>query len=485
MIRTYYNGLWICLHFQQLPIEIFTRERTEKPVVVTAKKHVVNLNHSASVLGISIGNSLDTAHILAGNLVSFEKDEEKELATLKHLAQWAYQFTSKVSIKAPNSIQLDVKSSLKLFLGVKNIKSKLQIGLQQMGFSAQIGIHKTPLAALAIAKGGSSSLKNTPIDKLDIEPQIIEELKKIGVYSLTNILDLPQSGLTRRYGVSVIDYLKRLMGEKPDPQIFINEQPDFSSEINFLSEITNLKALLFPMRRLLNELYEFLISRQLSINTFTFKLAHRKNPTKSFHIYLTEPTSNVSTFLLLSELHLEKIRGIQEVDSLKLTARNFFPISSLSGDLFHGTQLQQKDSRITDVSDGEDCNRLFNILNARLGPNVYFQLSQENDHRPEKAWRVIPHDTRPKMPHDFVTINNRPMFLLPKPRKLKLQKNQPFLNGKLLLLHGPERIDYGWWDYNINRDYYVARDNHTNSIYWIFRDRDHQDLQWFLHGIFS
>ena len=56
------------------------------------------------------------------------------------------------------------------------------------------------------------------------------------------------------------------------------------------------------------------------------------------------------------------------------------------------------------------------------------------------------------MQHDFTAINNRPMFLLKKPRKLKLTKNQPYLNGKLILLDGPERIDYGWWDYNINRD---------------------------------
>ena len=77
MTRTYYNGLWICLHFQKLPIEIFTREKTAKPVVVTVKQRIVSINHSASVLGICIGNNLDTAHMLADNLVCFEKNEDK------------------------------------------------------------------------------------------------------------------------------------------------------------------------------------------------------------------------------------------------------------------------------------------------------------------------------------------------------------------------------------------------------------------------
>ena len=35
-----------------------------------------------------------------------------------------------------------------------------------------------------------------------------------------------------------------------------------------------------------------------------------------------------------------------------------------------------------------NCNRLFNMMNTRLGPHAYFQLSQENDHRPEKAWSI-------------------------------------------------------------------------------------------------
>ena len=109
MTQTYYNGLWICLHFQKLPIEIFTREKIAKPVVVTVKQRIVNINHSASVLGICIGNNLETAHMLADNLVCFERNEVKELAALKHLAQWAYQFTPKVSVKAPNSIQLEVR----------------------------------------------------------------------------------------------------------------------------------------------------------------------------------------------------------------------------------------------------------------------------------------------------------------------------------------------------------------------------------------
>ena len=488
MNQKYCNNLWLCLQFQQLPVEIFTRERTNKPVVVTARQRIVHTNQVASASGIRIGSSVDTAYILAGDLVCFERDEEKEFETLQRLAQWAYQFTPNVSVKAPDSLLLDIKSSLKLFDGIENIKTNIHQGLQRLGYSAMLGVHKTPLAAILTAKTvtARTTLTETTVDKLDIDQHIIEGLQRMGVHSLADILDLPQSGLARRFGTLLIDYLQRLMGEKADPQQFISARTDFSSEITFLSDITNLESLVFPIRRLLQELCDFLVARQLKVNNFTFKLSHRGHSPKYFSIYLAEPESDVGMFLLPSQLHLEKIHDVQEVDSLTLRADRFFSATSLSGDLFHGTRFQQKYGRIAGLPDRENNNHLFNILRARLGPDACFGLAEANDHRPEKAWKIVSQNMQSKRKESSSGENLRPMFLLPKPRRLQLNDGQPWFNGSLRLLQGPERIDYGWWDYNVCRDYFVARHT-TGSFYWIFQEQNHhqQQRQWFLHGIFS
>ncbi len=481
MKQKYCKDLWLCLHFQQLPVEIFTREQTEKPVVVGMKQRIVHMNHVASEAGIRIGSSVDAAYILASNLIYFERNEEKELETLKNLAQWAYQFTPNVSIRAPASLQLDINSSLKLFDGIGNIKTKIHQGLERLGYSAALGLHQTPLAALVAAKTGNSVLLETPVNELDIEQHIIDGLHRMGIHSLTDVLDLPQGGLARRFGASFIDYLQRLMGEKADPQQFISEQPKFSSEITFLSDVTNLESLVFPIRRLLKELCDFLIARQLKINHFTFRLAHRGHSPRSFSIHLAEPESDAAMFLLLSQLQLEKINDVQEVDSLTLSANRFFPTTSLSGDLFHGTRFQQKDGRTTSLADLENSNRLFNVLRARLGPDACFGLAEANDHRPEKAWKTVSQNAQGKRQEVSSNENARPMFLLPKPRRLRLHDGHLWFNGALQVLQGPERIDYGWWDYNICRDYFVARHS-TSGLYWVFQD---QRQQWFLHGIFS
>jgi protein ImuB len=62
---------------------------------------------------------------------------------------------------------------------------------------------------------------------------------------------------------------------------------------------------------------------------------------------------------------------------------------------------------------------------------------------------------------------------------------QPCLDDQALtLLHGPERIESGWWDAaDVQRDYYVARDG-QGACWWIFRAPGARPA-WFLHGCFG
>jgi len=60
----------------------------------------------------------------------------------------------------------------------------------------------------------------------------------------------------------------------------------------------------------------------------------------------------------------------------------------------------------------------------------------------------------------------------------------PKTDTPLTLLDGPERIETGWWDdFDVKRDYFVARDG-SGAKLWLFRQRTGRK-DWFLHGIFS
>jgi protein ImuB len=79
----------------------------------------------------------------------------------------------------------------------------------------------------------------------------------------------------------------------------------------------------------------------------------------------------------------------------------------------------------------------------------------------------------------------RPFWLLQQPLALMLRKHRPFYGSPLRLLSGPERIECGWWDGPPTvRDYFVAEGEEA-ACYWIYRERDGDDIRWFLHGLFA
>ena len=492
-------GLWLCLHFGQLPVEIFSRvqsaaEPGSKPVVVTVRQRIQYMNPSAKETGIRPGSSMDTAYTLNSQIVSFERDEARESATLSHLAQWAYQFTPSVSIAAPHSLLLEVEGCMKLFGGLANLKSIIREGLSRLGYSANMGINTTPLAALCFARAKApdntasvvNSLQSIPVACLHTEEKIIESLNQMGINDVGSLLKLPIDGLNRRFGILFTDYLQRITGEKPDPQKFISETPHFTSDITFLADVTNIQSLVFPVKRLVSELCNFLKARQLHTNQLTFKLSHRSHQSKRFNIYLANPENDSDMFLMLVQLQLDKINDIPEVDNLCLVVNMFSPADSISGDLFHGAfhgaSFHQKNGQ--NKTDKGRANRLLNMLRARLGPQTCFGLSLANDHRPEKAWKTVRLNQKDYwFPENEKEENPRPLYLLNSPQELKVKARLPCLGGQLELIQGPERIDFGWWDGNDSaRDYYIGR-HQCGSLYWVFNHLNNQ--KWYLHGIFS
>lgn len=476
------HEIWLCLYFEQLPLECFVRNTSpenERPVVILDKARVFSLNKTASSIGVCPGNSMDTALALNENIAGFERNRSKELSVLDHLAQWAYQFTPNVSIRAPDSLLLDITGCFRLFKGLDNLKETIKERIDELGYTTVIGVNKTPLAALYTARAGTPdntgevvpSLQKMPVDCLQVERKTIDSLKQTGIHDLGNLLKLPESGLARRFGTSLTEHLQKLTGERADPQKFITPEPKFSSEITFLSDVTNLGSLIFPVKRLLGELADFLNARQLYVNQFTWSLHHRNHRPKSFNIHLARPDNDISMFRALTTLHLDRLDDVREVDSLCLSTTAFSPANTTSGDLFHGTRLHQR------TLNSNDQDKLLNMLRARLGPQSCFGLSVANDHRPEKAWQRV----RPNQKIQDYSSNPRPFYLLNPPERLNSGAN-------MNLLKGPERIDFGWWNQagSQMRDYYIAR--HSNgSLYWIFscHNKGKRQGKWYIHGIFS
>ncbi len=480
--------VWLCLNFWQLALDVFCRDlenTNEKPIVITEKHKVYQCNLSANDLGIKPGQSMDTAFTLSDRVTSLERQADKEVASLQYLAHWAYQFTPNVAIKTDNCLLLEVSGSLKLFKGLEILCQQIQEGVNSQGYQARFGIGETPLSAVLLAKAGQTAINfpHIPIDFLDASKDIINGLKQMGIQNIGQLLKLPAGGVTRRFGTYFSDYLQRLTGEKSDPQKYISEQAKFHHSITFMQDVDNLASLTFPINRLLGELVEFLTQRQFWTNHLTWHLCHRAHPQRqSFSVHLAAPVNNLKMFLTLTQLKLDQIQDVKEVDTLALSVSRFSPAGQASTDLFSGRGFDQQMVINTTT---EQQNQLLNMLHAKLGEESCFGLSEQNDHRPEKAWRKTPPgEKNDGLPESL--RQTRPTFLLPAPKVLNEVDGLPCLAGKLTLLKGPERIDFGWWDQPLDkpltRDYYVARQK-QGGLLWIFKYLSAE--RWYLHGIFS
>ncbi|MGH8132624.1 MAG: hypothetical protein ACRETP_05245, partial [Steroidobacteraceae bacterium] len=73
---------------------------------------------------------------------------------LRRLALCAQRFTPRVSLAAPDGLLLEVKGSLHLFAGVAGLRAAIAGECQRLGLPFVLAFAPTPLAALAMARGG-------------------------------------------------------------------------------------------------------------------------------------------------------------------------------------------------------------------------------------------------------------------------------------------------------------------------------------------
>lgn len=550
------SPLWLCLHFERLPIEVFERnirsegknlevnacnanlptgQHREAPetrahaIAVVDPHHIIMANPVAEQSGIEPGMLITHAYSLNEQLRCIEQSAEKEHHTLEQLAQWMYDFTPNVSVLSPSDLLLEVSRCLKLFGSLARLQRLIQIRLDQLGYTVQMGVSTSALASQIAAKNRlaqhmtgkpKSQLQHLPIEAIGFETSDIDKLRKIGVSTLNDLLSLPRAGLRKRLGSSLMHYLEQMLGEQPDPRRWITPQTRFESSLFFTDNVTSQQALMFPAKRLIQELVLFLNTRQLWTDGFTLTLSYRNKTQANIVTQLAQPDHDGALFLRLFQARLEQAPAVKDIDQVALSVTRFYPASLETAGLFddnisgNDTPLSTSSSHsrspflsssinsATGLS--KQANDLISLLRSKFGDESCYSLTLHEDHRPEKSWHTHHHthehptQTAKKMVKPFVSGNTsksqlpidlyaaprstRPFFLLPEPRRLS-RSHAPPEHPLFDYLKGPERISYGWWEgLEEDRDYYIYQ-YRKKSLYWLFyRPLNHR---WYVHGVFA
>ena len=483
--------LWLALVFPRLALEVHDDQRRDFPSVVVKEHKGHSVVHTASPLaevrGVSVEMPVNAAYALCPGLKVYNVNEQAQQNRLQQLAVWAEQFTSKVSIQPPHALLLEVRGSLKLFGGLPAIQQQIQQQLtRQWQHSFYHAVTPTPMASLLLAYSGQSDvvqnknhlrsvLGRLSINSLPIGLKKKQQLRRTGVRQLRDLWRLPKEGLARRFGPRLANYIDRTLGVIPDPLDFFVSPGEFTAFHDFSMEVRKTDLLLNIAGQLLQQLVTFLRERDACINECQFRLYHDKHAATNIIVGVRQATRDHQHLMMLLEEHLNRLSLEAPVKSIQLTARDFLPYSPQDLSLFSEPALSQQFA-----PQESNIETLLEQLQARLGRDAIKTIRSVSDHRPEYAYRF--NDAVAKKSE--LVQQQRPFWLLPQPQLLPQKNNQPWLQGPIVLLKGPERIEAGWWSgKDVRRDYYIAMDS-AGSHLWVYQELT-EHYQWYLHGIFA
>jgi protein ImuB len=541
---------WLALHLPALALEIYTRalpsphsDRApdrdptsgqpadltpegpashggQPPLAVSEHERIVARNAAAARLGIVPGLPETAARALAVELRILPRKPAAERAALARLAGWAMAFSDQVSLAPPAALVLEAGRSLRLFGGAAALRRRVLDGVTGLGWRARCVLAPTPGGALVLAAAGLGghaaaadevaddaivadrdalrrALAALPVAALGFTAAELDDLRRMGLARVGDLLRLPRAGLAERFGVVRLTRLERLLGERPDPRRPFTPPARFRATLELPAEVPDAVALVFACRRLIDELGGFLLARQAGVQHLDWRLHHADAPPTRLRLGSAAPARDPEHWLTLLRERLDRLALPAPVRAISVRSEQLRPLAP------RHTELFPRDAVAAALDPA-----LLDRLRARLGRGAVLGITAVADHRPEYAVRLCEPATdlgaaaeghggpgraarkgsgRPlgeaAAPTPAVRFD-RPLWLLAEPVPLALQDGRPWLGGALDLGSGCERIDTGWWDgHPVARDYYVARTADGERL-WVYRELRGAG-GWYLHGLFG
>jgi protein ImuB len=484
--------LWLCLRFDQLPLQALQRRHADMPstdtddsgIAVVEKQRVLLCNEDASACGIRPGLKQSTIHALATSCLVLERDPEQEKIALDRLCCWAYGISPRLSCYRKDCLLLEIGGCLKLFHGVDALLKRIHVDLSSRAWYYRVGLAITPKAAWLLSHKADigiprveislqQQLTTLPLGLMINFPKQVESLGKAGLHSFGDILSLPTVTLGRRCGKNFVKFLRQVTGEYPDDVANFLPPPKFEDDYLFGFEVIDKQELLPAMRILLQSLCLFLLARQLTSASLEWTFYGINKHRQKLTVTCSQAHANWESWYRLLLIKMEPYALEQGIEGLALRCTELFACTARSGELFTLSGSREPMHGITDR------------LQNRLGNQAVQKLVCYDEHVPEfagKATTITNLNTRETTPPNAATAsNNRPFWLMSQPEPLRQWRDRLYWHGQLDLLQGPERIEDNWWRQPVSRDYYIAR-NSDGHRYWVFLDR--MQSKWFVHGIF-
>jgi protein ImuB len=493
--------LWLCLRLHTLALDIVHRTlpaaHCEGAIAIQAQQRILQPNDAAQALGIQCGMTTNAARALVPDILLIKHDQSREQKALAALAQHCYRFTPAVVIKAPDCLLLEIKGCLRLFGGLQSLLGQVTDSVETLGFHVQAGLGHTPLASQLLSHGAAlhadhallqrtefhiddflPPLEAVPLSLAIDDVKLCQRLQRLGWRQLGDVLLQPTTALGKGTGKPLLTLLRKITGDEPDPQTPIQPRADFRDDMHLPFALGSVQALLYPAERLLQDMQQFLLRRQLTSHGIEWRLRDTRRRIYSLSITVSKPQYRATVFLALTQLKMESLKLEDDIEVITLISKKHSPLAPPDAQLFRGLRAAGAIDNI------ETMDELIDRLRARLGDEACQQLRTFDEVLPEMATQVLQlhgdNDDIDAASDKLISESvEQPLWLLPAPQLLPQGLNY---RGTLNLVSGPQRLQSYWWNTVVQRDYYSAQHD-DGTRYWVYRQLP--DGPWYLHGIFS
>ncbi len=469
--------LWLSVMFPALPLEVFPACST--PFGVVEERSLLACNDEAKAYGLFPGMSTVQACALCPSLVLRTRDKAAEEVLLENLADFSYGLTPRVVVK-PTGVLMSFTDDLSPLGDARTLVSQVARHLQHIGCRAHVALAPTAMGAWLFARSSVRSLwahddawrpaiRSLPWEYLSLPKSVCEACVDLGLSLIGELLDLPRAGLRRRFGLDVVHMLESLMGERPEINTYWAPPLVFRSRIPLLFPIETEDAIIFYIKRIATNLSVFMRRRDAHVRQFTVAIGCEDRTSVSEEFTLSRPEKDAAVFTRLVRERLTQRKMHSGIVWISFEA----PLeANTEGNLSFWREEESRD---------RDFKGLLDRFRARLGNESVRIVSWYPDYRPERAAVEV---LWPPAEYPYPAAYGRathPLWLVDPPHPLKVVDKIPQFSGPLRFVGDPERLETGWWDDPVSREYFVAVNTYNERL-WIFRL---PDGQWFLQGHFG
>jgi protein ImuB len=506
-------SLWL----RRLSTDRIDRSReVSAPLVVYGKRGnaelIVAVDEAAERLGLHAGLALAQARAMHPALQAIGEDAEADAQLLEKIADWCLRYTPLVAVDAPDGLLLDIGGCAHLYGGEDALTADLAARLERAGFAYSIAIAGSIGAAHAAAHFGEPGryasgeernvLAPLPLAALRLPADTVAALARVGLKRIGDIVDLPRSPLTARFGVDLLRQLDRALGTEHEPLNPRLPVAPYAAEQRFAEPIAREEDVLAIIMRLAARLQFALERRGDGVRRLELTLFRTDGELRRIAVGCSRPLRDPAQ---IRALFVERLAALAD----EFDPGFGFDMARLSVLVAEAAPPEQ--IGIGGSEDAAEVDRLVDRLSARLGARRVRRLIAQDSHIPEIAAAAVPAQmtgTDPGWPAyrqyaAAAELASRPLRLLARPEPIEAVAEVP--DGpplrfrwrralhEVIAAEGPERIEGAWWSEHGGpaRDYFRVEDK-SGLRFWLFRAGLYRDLAqgastptWFLHGTFA